>query len=123
MVLIVDVVVHDIRFPTSEGMHGSDAMHPDPDYSAAYCVIKTDSALEGHGLTFTIGRGNEIVKAGIEALKVTTAADTRTPATTRRLLPVHAADAALPSSHPPLFVPLSSSSVPHRGQDAGEHHV
>ena len=71
MVVILDVAVHDIRFPTSEGMHGSDAMHPDPDYSATYVVLKTDKpGLEGHGLTFTIGRGNEIVKAGVEALKV-----------------------------------------------------
>ena len=73
MVVVVDVVVSDVRFPTSEGMHGSDAMHPDPDYSATYVVLKTDTAEhEGHGLTFTIGRGNEIVKAGVEALKVDT---------------------------------------------------
>ena len=59
----------DIRFPTSTGGHGSDAMNPDPDYSAAYCVVRTDvDGLEGHGLTFTIGRGNELCVAAIEAL-------------------------------------------------------
>jgi L-fuconate dehydratase len=59
---------HDIRFPTSQGLHGSDAMNPDPDYSAAYVIIETSSALGGHGLTFTIGRGNELCVAAIDAL-------------------------------------------------------
>jgi len=44
-------------------------MHPDPDYSAAYVILKTDGGLEGHGLTFTIGRGNEICAAAIEAFR------------------------------------------------------
>ena len=67
---ITDVVTRDIRFPTSETLAGSDAMNPDPDYSAAYVVLKTDSrdCLEGHGLTFTLGRGTEICVAAIEAL-------------------------------------------------------
>jgi L-fuconate dehydratase len=59
----------DIRFPTSARLDGSDAMNPDPDYSAAYVILETDQdGLEGHGLTFTIGRGNEIVCAAIRAL-------------------------------------------------------
>ena len=60
----------DIRFPTSRGLDGSDAMNPDPDYSAAYVVLHTDAAdaYEGHGLTFTIGRGNELCVAAVEAL-------------------------------------------------------
>jgi L-fuconate dehydratase len=60
----------DVRFPTSAGRHGSDAMHVDPDYSAAYVVLSTDhpDGTEGHGLTFTIGRGNELCVAAIEAL-------------------------------------------------------
>jgi L-fuconate dehydratase len=58
----------DVRFPTSRALDGSDAMNPDPDYSAAYVVLSTDNACEGHGLTFTIGRGNEICVAAIEAL-------------------------------------------------------
>ncbi|QOG07963.1 L-fuconate dehydratase [Aureimonas sp. OT7] len=59
----------DIRFPTSQGLDGSDAMNPDPDYSAAYVVLETDRAgVEGHGLTFTIGRGNDIVKQAVEAV-------------------------------------------------------
>jgi L-fuconate dehydratase len=59
----------DIRFPTSRDLDGSDAMNPAPDYSAAYCILETDSAgLAGHGLTFTIGRGNELCCAAIEAL-------------------------------------------------------
>jgi L-fuconate dehydratase len=59
----------DLRFPTSQALDGSDAMNPDPDYSAAYVILDTDGGLEGHGLTFTIGRGNEVVVAAIEALK------------------------------------------------------
>ncbi|MDP9475822.1 MAG: L-fuconate dehydratase [Actinomycetota bacterium] len=69
-VKITDVVARDIRFPTSKNLDGSDAMNPDPDYSAAYAVIQTDApGLEGHGLTFTIGRGNELCVAAIAALK------------------------------------------------------
>jgi len=68
---ITDAVVRDIRFPTSQFLYGSDAMHRDPDYSAAYVILKTDSpeGLEGHGLTFTLGRGNEVCVAAINALK------------------------------------------------------
>jgi L-fuconate dehydratase len=60
---------YDIRFPTSALLDGSDAMNPSPDYSAAYVVLETDDGPEGHGLSFTIGRGNEIVIAAIEALR------------------------------------------------------
>ncbi len=65
-----DVEVMDIRFPTSRSLDGSDAMNPDPDYSAVYVIIHTDrvDTLRGHGLTFTIGRGNEIVVAAVHAL-------------------------------------------------------
>jgi L-fuconate dehydratase len=59
----------DIRFPTSRTQAGSDAMNPDPDYSAAYVVLKTDGSLEGHGLTFTIGRGNQICIHAIRAME------------------------------------------------------
>ncbi len=60
--------VKDIRFPTSKTLDGSDAMNPDPDYSAAYLILKTNiPTLEGHGLTFTIGRGNDICVAAIKA--------------------------------------------------------
>jgi L-fuconate dehydratase len=67
---ITDILVKDIRFPTSQSLDGSDAMNPDPDYSAAYVTLKTDhpKGLEGHGLTFTIGRGNELCVAGIRSL-------------------------------------------------------
>jgi L-fuconate dehydratase len=60
----------DIRFPTSRFLHGSDAMNPDPDYSAAYVIIQTDApdGIEGHGLTFTIGRGNEVCCSVIEQI-------------------------------------------------------
>ena len=60
--------VRDIRFPTSRQLDGSDAMNPDPDYSAAYVILQTDGPHEGHGLTFTIGRGNEVVVAAVRAL-------------------------------------------------------
>jgi L-fuconate dehydratase len=65
---ITSLATHDLRFPTSASLDGSDAMNPDPDYSAAYVVLGTDEGLEGHGLTFTIGRGNEVVCAAIHAL-------------------------------------------------------
>jgi L-fuconate dehydratase len=68
MTKITSIAVHDIRFPTSRALDGSDAMNPDPDYSAAYVVLGTDTSLEGHGLTFTIGRGNELCVAAAEAL-------------------------------------------------------
>jgi L-fuconate dehydratase len=70
MTTITDVVVRDIRFPTSRQLDGSDAMNPDPDYSAAYVVLKTDhpQGHEGHGLTFTIGRGTEVCAAAVRAL-------------------------------------------------------
>ncbi|MFI1166108.1 L-fuconate dehydratase [Streptomyces sp. NPDC020801] len=62
---------YDIRFPTSRELDGADAMNPDPDYSAAYLVLRTDAqdGLEGHGFTFTIGRGNDVQVAAIEALR------------------------------------------------------
>ncbi|WP_327291924.1 L-fuconate dehydratase [Streptomyces sp. NBC_01198] len=68
---ITEVDVYDIRFPTSEQLDGSDAMNPDPDYSAAYVVLRTDSpgGLAGHGLCFTIGRGNDVVAAAISTLR------------------------------------------------------
>lgn len=69
-IIITGVEVKDIRFPTSKSLDGSDAMNPDPDYSAAYVILKTNhfQGIEGHGLTFTIGRGNELCVAAIEAL-------------------------------------------------------
>jgi L-fuconate dehydratase len=68
--IISELRVFDVRFPTSRELDGSDAMNPDPDYSAAYVVLVTDrgDGVEGHGLTFTIGRGTEIVVAAVEAL-------------------------------------------------------
>ncbi|MBB4052928.1 L-fuconate dehydratase [Devosia subaequoris] len=68
MTKITSLSTHDLRFPTSQSLDGSDAMNPDPDYSAAYVVLGTDGDREGHGLTFTIGRGNEVVVAAINAL-------------------------------------------------------
>ena len=69
MVTITGFRARDIRFPTSREADGSDAMNPDPDYSAAYLVLTTNQpGLEGHGLTFTLGRGNELCVAAIEAL-------------------------------------------------------
>lgn len=66
---ITHFTAHDIRFPTSRALDGSDAMNRDPDYSAAYVILYTNQpGLEGHGLTFTIGRGNEICVAAINAL-------------------------------------------------------
>ncbi len=61
--------VLDVRFPTSLVNAGTDAVHKDPDYSAAYVILKTDGDHEGHGFAFTIGRGNEVVVAAIRALE------------------------------------------------------
>ena len=67
---ITRIDAYDVRFPTSRALDGSDAMNPDPDYSAAYVILRTDSpnGIEGHGLTFTIGRGNELCVAAARAL-------------------------------------------------------
>ena len=65
---ITRVVTADVRFPTSVDLAGSDAMHPDPDYSAAYVTLETDGDLAGDGFTFTIGRGNDLCVAAIAAL-------------------------------------------------------
>jgi L-fuconate dehydratase len=69
-VRITGIVVHDVRFPTSRTLDGSDAMNLDPDYSAAYVVLQTDrpDGIAGHGLTFTVGRGTEIVVLAVRAL-------------------------------------------------------
>jgi L-fuconate dehydratase len=68
---VVALDCYDVRFPTSIEHDGSDAMNPDPDYSAAYAVLRTgDAAVEGHALCFTIGRGNEIMVTAIEALRL-----------------------------------------------------
>ncbi|MGR9356656.1 L-fuconate dehydratase [Rhizobium leguminosarum] len=70
MTRITDLRVFDLRFPTSQSLDGSDAMNPDPDYSAAYVIVDTDAPdLAGHGLTFTIGRGNDICCMAIEAMR------------------------------------------------------
>ena len=69
MARIAAVDSFDIRFPTSRLGDGSDAMNPDPDYSAAYVIVRTDiGGLAGHGFAFTIGRGNEIQRTAIESL-------------------------------------------------------
>jgi L-fuconate dehydratase len=72
---VITLDTYDIRFPTSRELDGSDAMNPDPDYSAAYVVLRTDARdaqgreLAGHGFAFTIGRGNDVQVAAIEALR------------------------------------------------------
>lgn len=74
MTTITGLEVLDVRFPTSRFLDGSDAMNPDPDYSAAYAVLRTDGdrsdggPLDGHALAFTIGRGNDVQVAAIAAL-------------------------------------------------------
>jgi L-fuconate dehydratase len=70
MARFVSLTPLDIRFPTSRDLDGSDAMNPQPDYSAAYVVLRTDDddGLEGHGFTFTTGRGNEVQTAALHSL-------------------------------------------------------
>ena len=70
MTRITGLRTFDLRFPTSQSLDGSDAMNPDPDYSRGLCDPRhRQAALEGHGLTFTIGRGNDICCAAIEAMR------------------------------------------------------
>ena len=71
MTTITSLEVVDIRFPTSRSHDGSDAMNLDPDYSAAYVILRTDAddGIEGHGFTFTTGRGTEVVVAGVRAIE------------------------------------------------------
>jgi len=66
--VITDVRVIDLRFPTSRSNIGSDAVNKDPDYSAAYCILETNAGVAGYGLTFTLGRGNELCALAIEYL-------------------------------------------------------
>jgi L-fuconate dehydratase len=82
-ITVTDIIVRDIRFPTSSLLDGSDAMNTDPNYSAAYVVLRTNGlkGVEGHGLTFTIGRGNELCAAAINALKPLIIGSTIEPAT------------------------------------------
>ena len=70
MIKITNLSVRDIRFPTSRSLDGSDAMNAAPDYSATYVILETDSPehLAGHGPAFTVGRGNEICVAAVNAL-------------------------------------------------------
>ena len=70
MAKIVKLSTYDLRFPTSDHLDGSDAMNPDPDYSAAYVIIETDqSSLKGHSFAFTLGRGNDLCCNAIKALQ------------------------------------------------------
>ena len=67
---IVKLTTYDLRFPTSVHLDGSDAMNPDPDYSAAYVILETDdSKLTGHSFAFTLGRGNDLCCEAIKALQ------------------------------------------------------
>ena len=66
---ITSLSTFDIRFPTSRTLDGSDAVHTDPDYSAAYVILTTDDGRSGHGLAFTIGRGNDVCVAAIDAFR------------------------------------------------------
>jgi L-fuconate dehydratase len=69
-IIITNLQIKDVRFPTSLSLDGSDAMNPDPDYSAAYVILETNhpDGIQGHGLTFTIGRGNELCVAAINSI-------------------------------------------------------
>ncbi|QHC21996.1 enolase C-terminal domain-like protein [Streptomyces sp. GS7] len=85
---VTGLEVHDVRFPTSEQLDGSDAMHPDPDYSAAYVVLRTSGGPRGYGSCFTIGRGNEVMAAAIRSL-APFVVGRPVPATADRLAALH----------------------------------
>jgi len=67
-IVITGVRVIDLRFPTSREHIGSDAVNKDPDYSAAYCIVETSAGIQGHGLTFTLGRGTDLVAQALSYL-------------------------------------------------------
>ncbi len=67
-IIVTNIKVVDLRFPTSKESIGSDAVNKDPDYSAAYCILETNGGVEGHGLTFTLGRGTELCVAALQYL-------------------------------------------------------
>src|SRR3954452_21388722 len=69
MAKIVRLETHDVRFPTSRHLDGSDAMNPFPDYSAAYVVLRTSDGEAGYGFAFTVGRGNDVQVAAIRAIE------------------------------------------------------
>ena len=74
----------DVRFPTSRFLDGSDAMNPDPDYSAAYVILETtEPGLSGHGLAFTLGRGTDLVVHAINALSPKLVTHRASPPTAR----------------------------------------
>ncbi|MFG2169202.1 enolase C-terminal domain-like protein [Micromonospora chersina] len=58
----------DVRFPTSRELDGSDAMNPEPDYSATYVTLRTSAGAQGFALAFTVGRGNDVQQAAVQAL-------------------------------------------------------
>ena len=70
MTKIINLTTYDLRFPTSDNLDGSDAMNPDPDYSAAYVILETENKLlKGHSFAFTLGRGNDLCCEAIKALQ------------------------------------------------------
>ena len=69
MSTIASLELADLRFPTSAQLDGSDAMNTDPDYSAAYVVVRSTDGRQGHGFVFTIGRGNDVVLSAIQSLE------------------------------------------------------
>ncbi|KAF8761505.1 Mandelate racemase muconate lactonizing enzyme [Rhizoctonia solani] len=86
MSTITKYQIHDVRFPTSLTGDGTDAMNKECDYSSgklshsrvrrigliephtAYVELHTSDGLVGQGMTFTIGRGNDIVCTAIAAV-------------------------------------------------------
>ena len=68
MAVITEIEAVDVRFPTSRELDGSDAMNPEPDYAAAYVTLRTSDGQKGYGLAFTVGRGNDVQVAAVEAL-------------------------------------------------------
>ena len=70
MTKIIKLITYDLRFPTSDNLDGSDAMNPDPDYSAAYVILESENKLlKGHSFAFTLGRGNDLCCEAIRALQ------------------------------------------------------
>lgn len=65
MVSITNIETRDIRFPTSLDKTGSDAMNAAGDYSAAYCILRTDSEHTGHGMvrSFTSTKKTQFIQA------------------------------------------------------------
>ena len=66
MLKIVNIVVTDLRVPTSDTLLGSDPFHKKPNYSCVYTTINLSNGIQGHSICFTSGAGNDWIAYGVK---------------------------------------------------------